>query len=248
MSHVVNSVLNGVGFKALDRATTIGGIHLLPIAASVVGGPLAGAAAAGSSSLSEGKGFGAAAGNALGSYVGGQLGGAGNVGPGGTLASGLGQIGLSSAANVLPASLAGASLGGSAGSFLGGNIGETVGGSLFDQASSKPSSTASGPAPFSPSQSAQMALPPSLSQFSSLNPEQQSTNIATQGVYGGGEGPQENQYFLNLINRRLVDPSNNVGSLSSLHPIESSYLSQLGLGGYQNPTDLLKGISNYQPA
>lgn len=242
-----NIPLVGPLLKPIDRATMIGKTSTLPFIASAIGGPIAGAATAGATDLAEGRGFGQAIGDAAGNYIGGQLGGAGNVGPSGTIASTLGSLGSigSYAANALPASIAGSSIGGAAGSFLGGNIGGAVGGSLFDKAASPQSPTASGPPPFMPSQSAQMALPPSLSQFGSLNPVQQSTNIATQGVYGGGEGPQENKYFLNLINRRLVDDQGHVGNLSSLQPVEQSYLSQLGLGGYTNPNDLLKGISTY---
>lgn len=99
--------------------------------------------------------------------------------------------------------------------------------------------------PYVPSRDNPLSAPSSLSDLSSLTPEQQESNIATKGVYGGGEGPQENQYFLNLINRQLVDDKGNVGNMSSLAPIDTSYLSQLGLGGYGNTSDLLKGISQY---
>lgn len=99
--------------------------------------------------------------------------------------------------------------------------------------------------PFNPSEQSQAQMPGSLSQYSGLDPFQQATNIATQGVYGRGNGPQENNYFLNLMNRQLFDQSGKLANdNSSINPIENSYLSQLGITG-QNPTDILKGISQY---
>lgn len=99
--------------------------------------------------------------------------------------------------------------------------------------------------PFNPSEQSPMTAPGSLQQYSSLDPFQQATNIATQGVYGRGNGPQENSYFLNLLNRQLFDQGGNLAAnTNSINPIENSYLSQLGITG-QNPTDILKGISQY---
>lgn len=123
--------------------------------------------------------------------------------------------------------------------------GSALGASIFGSGDSKPSSPAA-PSPFVASRDAAMSLPGSLSQFAGATPDQQSTNIATQGVYGGGEGPDEQKYFLNLINRRLVDDTGKVaGDTSSVNPVEGSYLSQLGLGGYSDPNDLLKKIHGY---
>lgn len=101
---------------------------------------------------------------------------------------------------------------------------------------------------FTPQQQPGLAAPNSLANYtnSALSPDQTLSGIATQGVYGRGNGPEEQKYFLNLINNRLVDPMGHVANdMGGINPIENSYLSQLGLGGYQNPTDLLKGISNY---
>lgn len=100
---------------------------------------------------------------------------------------------------------------------------------------------------FTPQQQPGLAAPNSLANYTSsaLSPDQTLSGIATKGVYGGGNGPEEQKYFLNLVNNRLVDPQGNVGDMNQLNPIENSYLSQLGLGGYGNSTDLLKGISNY---
>ena len=214
-------------------AGSILGNMLLPGIGSALGSGL-GSLASGSSPLQ-------ALGNAAGSYFGGNLlGSAGNVGPGGTVASGLGGFGSlgSSVANMLPAELAGSSLSGIAGSYLGSNIGESVGTAL----GGTPRQQSAPESPTAKSRRTDAGFLPS--QFSGLSPDQQSTGLATQGVYGGGNGPDENQYFLNLINSRLSD-SHNMGSLQ---PIESGYLSQLGLGGTQDPDELLRRIGQYQYA
>lgn len=136
----------------------------------------------------------------------------------------------------------GSALGGSLGSNLGAKLGSNVGQMLNPMAPNAPP----GAPGFQASRSPALGLPQSLSQFSSLNPQQQESNIATRGVYGQGNGPQENQYFTNLINRQLVDDSGKVaGDTSSINPVEGQYLNQIGLGGYNNPTDLLKKISQY---
>lgn len=141
------------------------------------------------------------------------------------LQTGLGIAGAAGAANRL-------------GLFGSGNSSSDVGGS----GGSAPSLLAP---PFNPSEQSQAQMPGSLSQYSGLDPFQQATNIATQGVYGRGNGPQENSYFLNLINRQLYDQGGNLANdNSSINPIENSYLSQLGITG-QNPTDILKGINQY---
>lgn len=119
-------------------------------------------------------------------------------------------------------------------------------GNLFGGGGSHHDSAPAAPSPYVPKQDAAMGLPASLSQFGGFTPEQQSSNIATQGVYGGGEGPEENKYFLNLINRRLVDQTGNVGSTESVNPVENSFLSTLGLGGYKDTNDLLTKIHGYK--
>lgn len=101
------------------------------------------------------------------------------------------------------------------------------------------------PTPFNPTEQSQSSIPGSLSNLSGGDPFQQATNLATRGVYGGGNGPQETNYFLNLLNRQLFDQTGKLANdNSSINPIENSYLSQLGITG-QNPTDILKGISQY---
>lgn len=197
------------------------------------------------------------AGNALGSSLGSSFGDAVGGTAGQTLnstpANALGSIfgGDTMAAAAPFGSFAGNALGGSSiGSMLGAGLGSSAGESIGSQLGGQlnPMQQASAPNPsnaFSASRSPQMGLPQSLSQFSNLDPFQQATNIASKGVYGGGNGANENSYFLNLINRQLVDDGNNVKGMDSLNPVESGYLSQLGLSGYNNSNDLLKGISQY---
>lgn len=223
---------------------------IVPIAASLLGNALlpgiGGAIGSGLGSLATGSKPLAAAGNALGSYFGGNLlGGGANVGPANSIASNLGSIGLDSVANSLPSSVAGASFGDMAANSLGANLGEAAGSALGGPPKVKGPAQ---PAPFAPSQSGPMGLPSSLSQLQGLDPQQQETNIATQGVYGGGAGKDEQQYFLNLINNRLVGSDGQLADMSSLPSIDSSYLNQMGLGNYHNSYDLLKGINQYQYA
>jgi hypothetical protein len=190
------------------------------------GNPLAGLASAGGSYLGSSLG-GDVFGDALGGTVGSSIGGA---------------------ANVLPSFIADASLG----SIAGGALGSSMGESLFAGNSAIPDSGSAGPSaakPFSAKQEDQVGLPGSLSQFGGLSPLQLGTNIATQGVYGGGQGPEESNYFTNMVNRRLVDETGNVDSdFSDIAPIEMSYLDQLGFGGNKTPKDLLQALSGRMAA
>lgn len=191
----------------------------------------------------------------LGTYAGGQL--AGNVLGSETASNISGQLGMDGAlgaANSTPASLIGSAsnslgptvanalgsstIGSTAGSALGGKVASNFSDSMFPN----PVDPVAG---FSPTRTDPGAAPGSFSQFAGLPQDQLTSNIANKGVYGGGNSPDESKYFLNLVNNQLVDPNGKVGDMSSLSPIESSYLAQLGLGGYGNSTDLLKGISNY---
>lgn len=173
------------------------------------------------------------AGNSYGSSIGGEL------------------FGNSVAGNLLSPVLEGASsiLGSSAENAIGSGIGSMIGSSL---GSSVGEAIDPGPSPFSYPSYAQPGFtpgrkanaPPSSvsNMYGNLSPEQQSSNIATQGVYGGGVGQQESQYFQNLINNRLVDDQGNVGDLGQVNPIEKTFLGQLGYGGYGNSMDLLKAL------
>lgn len=164
--------------------------------------------------------------NAVGPYTLGNIGGtAANALANTTLSQGLGQVAGNYAAN-------------------------SVGDSLFPSDAEQSDAGPSAPKPFEPKRAGAIDLPGSIaSEYGGLSDEQRSTNLATQGVYGGGNGPEEQQYFTNLINRRLVDDSGNVDSdLSEITPIESSYLEQLGLGGNNNPRSLLEALSKWKVA
>lgn len=242
------------------------GVALAPFTAgtSLAFGPaLGGALGAGvGSGLSTGietgsplKGLAAGAASGLGSYAGGQLLGPSLSGLGGTTnaASGAaepGFLGTDLGKALGSPSLAGQDIfgGQTLGNLAGGALGSKVATGAAQAASPgifSPSISTDVPG-YKPSQQSAMGLPGSLSSYSGLNPNQQASNIATRGVYGQGNGPDENSYFLNLINRSLVDPSGKVaGDTSGINPVENSYLSQLGLGGYSNSTDLLQKIGNY---
>lgn len=129
---------------------------------------------------------------------------------------------------------------------VGATLGALEGNSLAN--SLMPKASVPGPSPFAPSQASAQSTPASLSSLSNLTPAQQATNVATQGVYGGGNGPDEQSYFTNLVNRQLVDNSGKVSDLNTLAPIETSYLDQIGLGGYKNSNDLLKALTTWHPA
>lgn len=220
----------------------------LPIVGNLIapgiGGVIGGAIGGGLNGGLKGAGIGALtsfAGNAIGDEL------------GGTIAKGIG----STAANSTIGGLTGDAIGGAigrttVGSVLGNTVGNSIAGdvtsSLFPQQASgtAPKSTSLIPTPADPTRSPQLQLPGSLSGLAGLDPNQQASNIATQGVYGGGNGPQEQGYFNNLINNQLIDPSGKFQDISSLSPIENSYLSQLGLGGYGNSKDLLGAISKWQ--
>lgn len=210
----LGSVVPGVG-------TGIGAAIGSGLASGVQSGsPLAGLASAG------------------GSYLGSNLGSSllGNT-LGGTVGSGLSDAGLGFVGNVLPEALSGASLAGT----LGGTLGSTLGESLVGPSAQSSGDNAA--APFSPQRESELNLPGSLSGFSGLSPIQLGSNIATQGVYGGGQGQGEQDYFLNMVNRRLVDDAGAVDSdFGEFAPIETSYLEQLGYG-QKTPKDLLQALS-----
>lgn len=225
-------------------AVAIGQPELIPIAAGIGSGVTTGVETG-----SPVSGLLSGIGSGLGSYAGGQLlgpelggiGGSANAISGGATPGFLGQDLGGFAGNAL----AGQTLGGIAGSTVGGSIGSDLGTMAGGMLNPMNSGGGSGPPGFSPTMSPQMGLPQSLSQFGNLNPNQQASNIATKGVYGGGNGPDETNYFLNLMNRQQFDQNGNLGSSVNSSPIDQSYLSQLGISGYNDPTSLVKGISQY---
>lgn len=250
----ITTPINAVG-DVLDKIPVIGP-YLAPLGLTLAGQPELAAAYSGQRSSNKTgnplsgvlSGIGTYAGNAAGSALGSSL--ADSTGGllaktpsnalgdlfGGETVGALSPIG-SSAGNALGSANLGSFLGGALGSNVGGQMGEQLGGGAA------PPST--DPTPFNPTRAPSLGLPQSLSQFGSLDQDQQLSNVANKGVYGGGNSPDESKYFLNLVNNRLVDQTGNVGGMDQLNPIENSYLAQLGLGGYGNSNDLLKGIQNY---
>lgn len=197
--------------------------------------------------------------NAAGTYAGGKLGGA-FLGP---ELSSIGSSVDSASGATVPGFLgktfgqtfgdfAGNSIGGQTlGNLVGTGIGGFAGGSAGDMVGGMASNLVNPPNPgnqqsfgFSPSQQPGMGLPQSLSQFAGLNPNQQASNIATKGVYGGGNGPDETNYFMNLMNRSLFNNGQLANDTSGINPVSMNYLNQLGVSG-SSPTDLAKGISSY---
>lgn len=158
------------------------------------------------------------------------------------VATSLSDQGLSGAGSVFGSQTPGSLVGGAVGSTVGQAGAQSALPGLFQS----PTSTPAGPSPFMPTEAAQAALPASLSSYQNLDPLQQATNIASKGVYGGGEGADETNYFNNLINRQLYGSNGQLATdTSSINPVENSFINQIGLGGYSSPTDLLQKISNY---
>lgn len=224
----------------------------LPAIGAVIGGPAGAAIGSGISSYTSNHNIGKALASSAGSYVGSNIGGALLGGTGGTVGNAVNTAlgsDLGSAVNPqLGANIVGANLGSVVGSGVGSSIGSSLASGLVPDKNKNPTGEAAAP-PFKPTQQAEATLPVSLASMSAFSPIQRATNVATQGVYGGGNGPDEQAYFLNLLNRRLVDPSGKVDSdLSEINPIENSYLAQLGLGGYTKAPDLLKAIQGWKAA
>lgn len=91
------------------------------------------------------------------------------------------------------------------------------------------------------------ALPSMLGgDFGSLDPFQRETALATQGSFGQGLGKDEQDYFLNLLQRRLQDDQGNAADFN-IAPVEQNYLeSGLGLQFDPNTKGLLQSIANRQ--
>lgn len=240
MGHELKKI---AGFALPIAGTIIGSSFGQPELGSIIGGALGGAT---KGRGLKGIGLGAAEGFA-GNVIGNEL--------GGVIGKGIG----STAANTTFGSLTGDAIGGALGQktvgsalsgFAGNQIADGLASSLIPQQTSGTSQKSPSliPTPETPTRAPQLQLPGSLSGLAGLDSMQQASNIANQGVYGQGNGPQEQGYFNNLINNQLIDPSGKFQDISSLSPIENSYLSQLGLGGYSNSKDLLGAISKWQSA
>jgi hypothetical protein len=79
-------------------------------------------------------------------------------------------------------------------------------------------------------------------QFSTLDPMQQRSYLATQGSQGGGLGDEAKNYYTNLLQRNLIDENGQQQNINSaLLPVERNYLSTLGLPT-DNTTDFFKAL------
>lgn len=66
--------------------------------------------------------------------------------------------------------------------------------------------------------------------FDMLDPTQQRSYLATRGSQGGGLGDEEQNYYMNILQRNLIDEGGNMQDINSaLLPIERNYLTRLGL-------------------
>lgn len=117
-------------------------------------------------------------------------------------------------------------LGGPIGGIIGGSLGSSLGG-IGKKQESMPAPTISAPQ-FNPVRPQAAARPNTLGDLSSLDPMQERSALATRGSQGGGLGQDEQNYYLNLLQRNIMDESGNVGSTESLLPVERQYLSQSG--------------------
>lgn len=248
--------------KARKFALPAIGALLAPGVGAALGVGLTGATGAaigsGAASLWDTKNPLAALGAGAGSYIGGNIASSLLGSSLGTVGSAIGaestlpwnSIGSALASGIGPTaanSIISAPISGVLGSTYGSSIGEALGGA-GNAKKSAPSLTPALPA-FKPKQEAERDVPPSIAGMGQLTPQQRTSNIATQGVYGSGAGSDEQSYFLNQINRRLVDESGAVDQdTSELSPIELSYLQRLGIGGYGNTSNLLEAISKWRPA
>lgn len=177
-----------------------------------------------------------------GNGVGGGFGGSFNGTVGNALNAIAGPDLASSIGSIIGPSNFGANLGSTLGSFAGSSIGSDLASSLVPQTTGNVVGEGAMTA-FKPKREEAKQTPFSLQGLGSLDPNQLSSNIATGGVYGGGQGPDEQDFFLNMINRRLVDDAGNVDqNLNDVSAIENSFLAQIGLGGINNAQDLLEAI------
>lgn len=80
--------------------------------------------------------------------------------------------------------------------------------------------------------------------FSTLDPTQQRSYLATQGTMGGGIGDEDKNYYLAMLKRNLIDESGQLGNMNTaLLPIERNYLSRLGLPT-DNTTDFFQALQS----
>lgn len=103
--------------------------------------------------------------------------------------------------------------------------------------------------PFTPKRPTETPLPFDLGsmsaggqQFNTLDPTQQRSYLATQGSQGGGISDSAKSYYLNLLQRNLIDEGGNMQNINTaLLPVERNYLSRLGLPT-GNTSDFLQAL------
>lgn len=210
---------------------------VIRIAAPVIGGtfgPLGAAAGAAygnyitGSSPSDSLQAGALAG--VGNYVGGQL----TDGFVGSDLSSLGSVGNSVATGIadyggsiggqLLASNTGAIIGSVAPSFLGASGAQQQPTELYsytDPASQALQKELS----FKPVRPSEQDTPDFLSGLTNL---QKRSNIAAQGVFGGGVEQDTQKYYDNLLQRNLISDTGRVEDINGLLPVETQYLQKRG--------------------
>jgi len=219
----------------------------LPAIGGIIGGPVG----AGLGSLAAGgsikdallSGVGTYAGSSFGNSLFGASGSIGNAGTIGELFAGASNVGPQFLNTGLGSSIGASIANTGIGAAVGGFAGSQFAGNAMPDDMPEMAAAPAGPAPFMPKQEEEQSAPSSLA---GLTPLQQSTNLATQGVYGGGTSPQDTSYFLNMMNRRLVDPAGKVNEQNNFAPIETSFLDRLGLGGMKNSSSLLEAISKWR--
>jgi hypothetical protein len=159
-------------------------------------------------------------------------------------------------ASTIGGELAGSTLGASSSGALSGalegtSISGLVNGALNPPAPpGLPAPNVSGPsnAPIPTTAPRAAAFPSDLSTFSGLDPLQQGSGIATQGLYGQGTSSADQNYFLNLLQRQLITgPGQYANYNSVVNPTEQGYLQNtMGLQFDPNTNSLLQAIANKQ--
>lgn len=120
------------------------------------------------------------------------------------------------------------------------------------KAADMPSTAPIGPqnAPLPTSRPDEASLPSGLGQFAGLNPLQTTSGIATEGLYGGGTSGPENNYFINMLQRQLINDKGGYEDYSqNVNPTSEAFLhNNLGLQFDPNTTSLLQSIANRNAA
>ncbi len=248
--------------KALRKAAKFVAPIAGTILGSAVGAPylgaaLSGALGAGAGTLVAGGDLKDAALAGVGSYVGGKFLGSGSGDVAGNLTSNtatrsLGETLATSGSGSLLGQIGAASVPQLSGALAGQTLASGISNAmaplpLASQPEPSAGALAPGPSDAPLVRQKEAALPSALGDFANLDPLQRSTGLATKGAFGGGLGKEEQDYFLNLINRRLMDDQGNFGDIGQINPVEKTYLEgNLGLQFDPTAKSLLQSIANRQ--